>query len=289
MSGLEFYGRVNLLKGGILFADAVNTVSPTYAREIQAAEAGCGLEGVLAGRKGRVTGILNGIDYRIWNPQGDAFIAKNFSAQNIAYKGDNKRILQEACGLTVAGRTPVFGFVGRLVEQKGVGLILQALPKIVADGVQVVVLGQGDGRLEAEMAGMADRFPGNVYFSSSFDDHLAHQIYAGSDIFLMPSRFEPCGVGQLIGFKYGTVPVVFHTGGLADTVTDWDEDPVRGNGFVFRRHALPSLLDAVGRALRLYGNEQKWTDLARSVMSLNHSWKESARRYMELYRGMCAK
>ncbi len=288
MSGVEFYGKVNLLKGGIVFADHVNTVSPTYAGEVLTAKGGCGLEGVLDHRKERFCGILNGIDYRIWNPQADAYIAKNYSAQDLSGKKDNKRILQEACGLTVGDRTPLLGFVGRLVAQKGVDLILQALPKICARGAQVVVLGQGESRLEEAMVDMAGRFPGYVFYSSAFDDHLAHQIYAGSDIFLMPSRFEPCGIGQMISFKYATVPVVFRAGGLVDTVTDWDEDPVNGNGFVFRRCVVSGLLDALERALRLYENEPKWTDLMRSVMKLNFSWKESARRYMELYRQLCA-
>jgi len=289
MSGVEFYGKVNLLKGGIVFADHVNTVSPTYAKEVLTAEGGCGLEGVLAHRKERFCGILNGIDYRIWNPQSDAFIAKNYSAQDLSGKADNKRILQEACGLIAGERTPLLGFVGRLVAQKGVDLILQALPKICARGAQVVVLGQGEDRLEDAMGDMAGRFPGYVFFSSSFDDHLAHQIYAGSDIFLMPSRFEPCGIGQMIGFKYATVPVAYLAGGLADTVTDWDEDPVNGNGFAFRHHSSSGLIDALERALRLYGNAPKWNDLMRSVMKLNFSWKESARRYLDLYRGICAK
>ncbi len=289
MSGVEFYGKMNLLKGGIVFADHINTVSPTYATEVQTVEAGCGLEGVLAHRKDHFCGILNGIDYRIWNPQSDAYIAKNYSSQDLFFKKDNKRVLQEACGLSVAERTPMLGFVGRLVGQKGVDLILQALPKICAQGVQVVVLGQGDHRLEDAMTEMAGRFPGCVFYSSAFDDHLAHQIYAGSDIFLMPSRFEPCGIGQMIGFKYATIPVVFRAGGLADTVTDWDEDPVNGNGFVFRRYVVNDLLDALERALRLYANAPKWTDLMRSVMKLNFSWKESARRYLELYDDMCAK
>jgi len=289
LPGVEFYGKINILKGGITFADHINTVSPTYAAEIQTVEAGCGLEGVLGQRTAHFCGILNGIDYRIWNPQADAYIAKNYSAQDLSAKKDNKRVLQEACGLTVGERTPVLGFVGRLVALKGVDLILQALPKICAKGAQVVLLGQGDSSMEDAMVDMAGRFPGCVFYSSAFDDHLAHQIYAGSDIFLMPSRFEPCGIGQMIGFKYATVPVVFRTGGLVDTVRDWDEDPVNGNGFVFLRYAAGDLLDAVERALRLYENEVKWTDLMHSVMKLNFSWKESARRYLELYRRIVAK
>jgi len=287
MSGIEFYGKVNLLKGGIVYADHINTVSPTYAAEVLTEEGGCGLEGVLGNRKERFTGILNGIDYRIWNPQGDGFIARNFSAQNIGFKKDNKRVLQEACGLRVSERSPMMGFVGRLVGQKGVDLVLQVLPELCGKGAQVVVLGKGDARFEDAMLDLVQKFPGCLFFSSSFDDHLAHQIYAGSDIFLMPSRFEPCGIGQLISFKYGTVPVVFRAGGLADTVTDRDEDPVNGNGFVFERYVVDDLMDAVKRALRLYSNEQQWTDLALSVMKLNYSWKEAARRYLDLYRELC--
>jgi len=289
LSGVEFYGKVNLLKGGIIFSDHVNTVSPTYASEVLTAEAGCGLEGVLANREGHFTGILNGIDYHIWNPQGDGYIAKNYSVQDSVFKKDNKRVLQEACGLTVSDRAPLLGFVGRLVVQKGVELILQLLPDICARGIQTVVLGRGDSCLEDAMMDMAARFPGCVFFSSSFDDHLAHQIYAGSDIFLMPSRFEPCGIGQMISFKYGTVPVAFRTGGLADTVADWDEDPVNGNGFVFQRYVVSDFYDALGRALRLYENGPKWSDLARSVMKLNFSWKEAARQYLAVYNALCSK
>ncbi|MGE5279721.1 MAG: glycogen synthase GlgA [Deltaproteobacteria bacterium] len=288
MSGVEFYGKINLLKGGIIFADHVNTVSPAYAAEVLTPEGGCGLEGVLAGRKEHFTGILNGIDYRVWNPQGDTFIAKNYSFQDVAPKKDNKRVLQEACALKVGARTPLVGFVGRLVEQKGVELILEALPRLCAKGVQLVILGHGDVRFEDAMIDAAARFPGSVFYSSSFDDHLAHQIYAGSDIFLMPSRFEPCGIGQLISFKYGTVPVVYRTGGLADTVTDRDEDPERGSGFVFRRFTSGDLEDAVARALRLFENEAKWMDLVRDVMRLNFSWKEAARRYLDIYRQLYA-
>ena len=283
VSGLEFYGKINLLKGGILFADLINTVSVTHAQEVQTKEFGCGLEGVLSGRKDSFFGIVNGVDYKVWNPQGDPYIFKNYSVGNLENKKINKARLQELCGLAPNGKMPLLGYVGRLVEQKGIDLIIKLLSALSQQGVQTVILGVGEAKYETALAEIAKRFPMQVFFSPSFNDELAHRIYAASDIFLVPSNFEPCGLGQLISFKYGTVPVVFKTGGLADTVIDYSLKNNNGTGFVFTRFDERELLAAIQRALELFSDKKKWQDLMKRLMHLNFSWKESARQYVALY------
>lgn len=283
LSGLEFYDKVNLLKGGILFADVVNTVSPTHCYEMQTKEFGCGLDGVLRERRGSFEGILNGIDYRIWNPQGDAHIFKNYSASHPEGKHLNKEKLQESCGLTQNGRFFLAGFVGRLVEQKGVDLLINALPHMAENRMQAVILGSGDVKYENILRDLAKRYPASLFFSSRFDDELAHRIYAGADIFLMPSRFEPCGIGQMISFKYGTVPVVHKTGGLADTVSDYQLKGHAGTGFVASEYDGAAFLLAIRRAHELFADCEKWRHLTQRLMRLNLSWRESAKKYTALY------
>jgi starch synthase len=283
MSGLEYYDKINLLKGGILHADDLNTVSLTYSREVQTEDFGCGLEGVLAQRKDRFSGIINGVDYKTWNPQGDAMIFKNYTINTLRDKKINKLKLQGVCGFPQDENVFLLGFVGRLVEQKGVELILSIIPECVKAGMQVVLLGIGDPKYEAAAFQYARQYPHNIYFSSRFDDRLAHQIYAGSDAFLMPSRFEPCGIGQLISFKYGSIPVVYKTGGLADTVSDVGADSQKGSGFVFDRFGQKEFFASVAAAQQLFGRQAPWQDLMKRVMRLNFSWKESARKYVALY------
>lgn len=282
-SGFEFYGKINLLKGGILYADLINTVSLTYGAQTQTKEFGCGLEGVLAGRRERYFGIINGVDYKVWNPQGDPYLARNYSLKSLEDKKSNKRKLQETCGLVASEETPLLGFVGRLVEQKGIDLIVALVPEMCRRGLQVVILGTGDPHYEEELFLLKKKYPQQLYFSSAFDDKLAHQIYAASDMFLMPSKFEPCGMGQLISFKYGTVPVVFRTGGLADTVVDYKLHKTAGTGFVFDKYNADELMLAIRKAQELYCDKKKWQELMKRIMKLNFSWKESARRYVELY------
>ena len=283
VSGLEFYDKINLLKGGILYADLINTVSVTHSQEIQRKEFGCGLEGVLTGRKDRFFGIVNGVDYKIWNPQGDPYIFKNYSMDTIEDKKMNKVNLQETCGLAKDEKLPLLGFVGRLVGQKGIDLILKVLPSLCQRGMQVVILGIGEVKFETALAEIARQFPKLIFVGSRFDDQLAHRIYAASDIFLMPSKFEPCGIGQLISFKYGTVPVVYKTGGLADTVIDYSLKNSAGTGFVLTKYDDAEFLLAIQRAVELFADKKKWRDLLKRLMRLNFSWKESAKEYVALY------
>ncbi|MFH0877181.1 MAG: glycogen synthase GlgA [Candidatus Omnitrophota bacterium] len=283
ISGLEFFGQINLLKGGILYADALNTVSLTHSQEIQTQAFGCGLDGVLRTRSDRFTGIVNGVDYKIWNPQGDAHLFKPYSVNNIEDKKVNKKKLQDLCGLAQIEKLPLLGFVGRLVEQKGIDLIAKALPTLCQHGIQTVVLGVGEKKYEEALTGLARQYPSLVFYSPHFDDELAHHIYAGSDVFLMPSQFEPCGIGQLISFKYGTVPVVYKTGGLADTVLDVQADAPKGSGFVFAKYTDKGFLSAIERARRLFAEPAEWQELVHNIMRLNFSWKESAKKYIDLY------
>ncbi|HAJ56971.1 MAG TPA: glycogen synthase [Candidatus Omnitrophica bacterium] len=284
VAGLEFYGKIDLLKGGIQYADIINTVSPTHALEIQTKEYGCGLDGVLRSRRGFFSGIINGIDYKVWNPQGDPLIFKNYSCDFLEGKKQNKLMLQEACGLTKNDTIPLCGFVGRLVEQKGIDLILEILPELIAGGFQVVVLGVGEPQYMESLSEIAKKNPGSVFYSRLFDDPLAHKIYAGSDLFFMPSRFEPCGIAQMISFKYGTIPVVYKTGGLSDTVEDYHQKKDTGSGFVFDRYEAREFFLAIQRARAVLFDEPRRKDFLRRIMKLNFSWKESAKQYVEMYK-----
>ncbi|KPK97691.1 MAG: hypothetical protein AMJ95_07820 [Omnitrophica WOR_2 bacterium SM23_72] len=276
MEGLEYYGKINILKGGLEFSDIINTVSPTYASEIRTKEFGFGLEGVLNKRKNSLFGILNGLDYKIWNPQIDPFIAKNFSLKTLADKKKNKEDLQKTCLLPVASDIPLIGIVSRLAQQKGFDILTQAIDSICKMKLQFVILGTGDLKYHEILGGMVKIYPKVLSLHLKFDDRLAHKIYAGSDIFLMPSRYEPCGLGQMISFRYGTLPLVFKTGGLADTVN-------RDNGFVFEHYTKDDLIKTITKALAAYGNREKWMRLVAGAMNCNFSWEESAKKYLELY------
>jgi len=273
---LEFYDKVNLLKGGMVFSDIINTVSPTYAREIQTKEFGYGLEGVLAKRKKDVFGILNGLDYSIWNPGSDKFIAKNFSVENIQDKYKNKRDLQRICKLPVKTDVPLFGIVSRLAEQKGFDILADAIEKICNMDLQLVILGTGDLKYHVILEDIVRKYPKVISLHLKFDDALAHKIYAGSDIFLMPSKYEPCGLGQLISMSYGTIPLVFKTGGLADTVTGKD-------GFVFDKYKKEDLIKTIDKAIKAFKNKKEWLRLMQKAMQNNFSWRESAKEYVALY------
>lgn len=276
MQGLEFYGKVNILKGGMIFSDIVNTVSPTYSKEIETKEFGYGLEGVLNQRRNSVFGVLNGLDYSIWNPENDKFLAKNYSAKNLEDKYINKEELQKICNLPAKKDIPLFGIVSRLAEQKGFDLLSQAVNKICKMDLQLVILGTGDLKYHTILEEIAKKYPKVISLHLKFDDALAHKIYAGSDIFLMPSKYEPCGLGQMISLRYGTIPLVFKTGGLADTVTE-------DNGFVFDAYKKEALIKAIQKAIIAFGNKGKWKELILRAMRCNFSWAESARKYLELY------
>jgi len=277
--------EANPMARAIVVADIVSTVSERYAKEILTDEFGEGLQGLLRERRRRLFGIVNGIDTVAFDPATDRHIAARYSADDPSGKAVCKTVLQKEGGLDADGRAPLFGVVGRLVEQKGVDLLTAAAPKLLAAGGQLAVLGSGDPAYEAKWQALAARHPGKVWLTLGFDAALAQRIYAGSDLFLMPSRFEPCGLGQLISFRYGTIPVVHEVGGLAETVRDLDRDSARGNGFSFAAYSPARFDDAIARAMRVYRDRaEAWTELVRRVMREDHSWGASARRYADLYR-----
>ena len=276
--GLEFYGRLSFLKGGIAYADAINTVSPTYASEILAPELGCGLDGLLRHRREALSGILNGIDTRSWDPANDTRIARRYDAQSLELKAVNKADLQQRLGLRVDATLPVLGMVGRFTQQKGIDLVGAAADQLVAIPAQVAVLGQGDREHESALVAIAARHPGRMAVRVGFNEDLAHAIEAGADLFLMPSRFEPCGLNQMYSQRYGTPPVARATGGLIDTVVDGL------TGFLFDRAESAGLVAAVRRALAAYADPARWNQIQRAGMTRDFSWAAAARRYADLYR-----
>ncbi len=276
VSGLEFYGKLNLLKGGIIFSDFITTVSPTYAEEIQGPELGFGLDGLLRQRKDALSGIVNGLDYYVWDPNTDNFIMQNFSAKNIEEKSFNKEDLQSTCGLPVDKDIPVLGIVSRLVEAKGLDIIAQGLDDLCKMDVQLVILGIGDLKYHQFLAAAQKKYPKKISLNLKFDDPLAHKIYAGSDIFLMLSEYEPCGLGQLISLHYGTIPLVFKTGGLADTIN-------KNNGFLLTKRNKEEFLKLLKKALTVFKDKKKWMRLVHNAMKCNFSWEASAKKYIQLY------
>ena len=281
--GVEFYGKLNFLKAGIVFADRVNTVSPTYATEIQTEEYGFGLDGLLRSRAAKLSGILNGIDYDVWNPAKDPHIPQKYSKSTLEKKGKNKAALQKLAGLPAESRIPLLGIVSRVTEQKGFDILIPAIPEIMNLGVQVILLGTGERVYEEPLERFAAAGKGFVAYVK-YDESLAHRIYAGSDFFLMPSRFEPCGLGQEISLRYGTIPIVRATGGLRDTVLDVSADAKNGNGFVFEEYKPAALVGAIGRAVEFYRKKQGWKPLQQRAMTRDLSWGASARAYADLYR-----
>jgi starch synthase len=286
---MEFHGKLNVLKTGLVFADAITTVSPTYAREIQTAPLGCGLESVLQHRRVVLSGILNGIDPHEWNPATDPHLAANYDAGSYAEgKAACKRAIQEEVGLPVDPAAPLLGFVGRLTGQKGIDLVVEVLHRWVeAEDVQWVILGTGDPKYHQVLTTVAERFPRKVALRLEFSNPLAHRIEAGADMFLMPSRFEPCGLNQLYSLRYGTVPVVRATGGLADTIVDPERprpDGPDSNGFAFEEYSPRALAETLRRARDAYGQADVWKRLVTTGMRQDWSWARSARQYEALYR-----
>jgi starch synthase len=279
---LEFHGSLNLMKAGILAADRVNTVSPTYARETTADPAfGRGLEAVLAGRGDAYRGILNGGDYGTWDPRHDPHLAARYDAADLRGKARCRKALCTELGVATDAARPLCGFVGRLVDQKGVDLLLPLVDRLAGDGFAFAVLGTGDPDLEAEARRTAARNPERFAFVGKFDEGLAHRIYAGSDLFLMPSLFEPCGLSQMYALRYGTPPVVRRTGGLADTVVDAAEP--EGNGFVFAEPRPEGLLAALRRAQAVFADAAAWSGLQERGMACDFGWERAAASYEELY------
>ena len=281
---LEYYGKVNFLKIGLTYSDMLSTVSPTYAREILYEEFGRGMEKTLKHRVNDLVGILNGIDYDEWNPAKDKVIAENYSGEDLSGKAACKRGLQAFCKLPEQENTLLIGAVSRLDPQKGFNLIKKIIPKFITNDVQFVFLGAGDKSIQTGIEGFARKYPSKVSVHIGFDNHLAHRIYAGCDAFLMPSLFEPCGLGQMIALAYGTIPVVNRTGGLFDTVKHFNAKTLEGNGFSFHPPKEDAFLSCLRDLLKAYKNKAQWDRLIRNAMSSNFSWDRSARLYGELYR-----
>lgn len=280
--GLEFWNRISFLKAGLVYSDIITTVSRTYSREIQTPEYGHGLEGVLAKRASDLFGIVNGIDYSYWNPAKNRVISKRYTPAAPAGKAACKReLLRE---LDLPAGSPLIGMVTRLADQKGLDILIEALPEIMSLGAQLVILGTGEERYESVLTRAAERYPDRIKLVLIYDEMLAKRIYAGSDLFLMPSRYEPCGLGQLIALRYGAVPLVRKTGGLADTVRDFSSRSGRGTGFVFKDYSAPALIRALRRAIAVYREAGRWKRLVRTCMEQDFSWEHSAKGYEKVYR-----
>lgn len=286
MQGVEFYGQIGFLKAGLALADRITTVSPTYAAEIRTAADGMGLDGVLRQRSAVMSGILNGLDTEVWDPATDPLIAARYDAKHLKAREANKAAVQERFGLNAAPRALLYGIVSRLTGQKGMDLVLEALPALLAQGGQLAVLGSGDAALEAALRAAAEQHPGRVGVILGYDETLAHGIQAGADAVLVPSRFEPCGLTQLCALRYGAIPVVARTGGLADTVVDANEMALAsrmGTGVVFSPHTVEALTHALDRTAALHGQPTAWRALQKRAMDTDVSWARPAAKYAALY------
>ncbi|MHC4180033.1 MAG: glycogen synthase GlgA [Planctomycetota bacterium] len=291
---MEFHGKLNLLKTGLVFADSISTVSPRYAEEIQSKPLGSGLEGVLRHRRDVLSGILNGMDTGQWDPASDPHLAANYDAKTVGQgKPECKAALQEEIGLPVEPKVPLIGFVGRLADQKGLDLIAEVIQQWVQTSEeQWAILGTGQPKYHRLLQTLAERFPQKVAARLEFSNPLAHRIEAGADLFLMPSQFEPCGLNQLYSLKYGTVPVVRATGGLADTITDANDRTLEAgvaNGFSFREYSSLALSETLRRACDAYAQPEVWSELVATGMAQDWSWNRSAREYVELYQTTVAR
>lgn len=287
VNGLEFYGQTSFMKAGLFFSDKITTVSPTYAREIQGPEQGCGLNGLLTGRQHDLSGILNGVDPDVWNPAKDKFIPATYTKTALAGKLTSKTALQKQVGLKVQTDMPLFSIVSRLTEQKGLNLVIEGLPELIRQGGQIVVLGNGDTAIEEAFKEAAKTYPEQVAVQIGFDEEQAHRIIAGSDVTMVPSRFEPCGLTQLYGLMYGTLPLVRRVGGLADTVKDCSlENMYEGiaTGFVFEHFDIESFNAAVRRAYVLFKLKNEWKKVQQTGMQQNFSWENAAKQFLHLYK-----
>ena len=283
--GVEFHGKISFMKAGLVYSDRITTVSPTYAREICTPEFGCGLDGVMRDRGAALSGILNGVDYGIWNPN-DPAIAKPYGIDDLDGKYECKRSLQAEFGLDEHASGPLFAVVSRLTSQKGMDLLLAALPELLREGGQLLVLGSGEGELEAGFRYAATANPKNVGVFVGYDEALAHRIMAGADVMLVPSRFEPCGLTQLYALRYGTLPLVRRVGGLADTVVDASHEAIesdRATGFVFDEASRHALASRMRDAIAVYRNRDAWRRIQYRAMCQNFSWDDSAQHYEALY------
>ncbi len=286
IDGIEFYDRISLMKGGIVLSDRISTVSPRYAAEIRTKEFGCGLEGILNKRKKVLVGILNGVDYSDWSPEEDGAIEAVYSVDDLSGKVRCKEALQEENGLEVDPAIPLLGIISRLDEQKGLDVLAEVFPRLMEKGLQVVLLGTGQPRYHLIFDAFAKKYEGKAGIHLTFDNDMAHRIEAGADMFLMPSHYEPCGHNQMYSLRYGTIPVVRATGGLADTVTESDPETGEGNGFVFVNHKADEFMAAIERGIQTYRKKEVWRSLMKKAMGMDFSWSASARSYGRLYEEM---
>lgn len=287
--GLEFYGQVNYLKSGLAFSDRITTVSKSYAQEIQQPYFGEKLNGFLVKRQADIYGIVNGIDYEVYNPADDKAIYTNYTWRGTTRRLDNKSKLQTELGLPAGKHIPLIGIVSRLVDSKGLDLIAHVMEELLTLNVQLVILGTGETRFENLFNEAARRHPDKVSANITFSDDLAHKIYAGSDMFLMPSRFEPCGIGQLIALRYGSIPIVREVGGLKDTITQFKPETGEGNGFIFTNYNAHEMLSVIEEALALYRDRAEWSKLIKNAMRSDNSWGRSASEYCRLYERLVGK
>jgi starch synthase len=289
VQGMEYFGQISFMKAGLSYASHITTVSPTYAREIQTPEQGCGLDGLLRSRASQLTGILNAVDDTVWNPSTDSHLRHRFDVRHMSAKALCKATLQAAMGLTVDAYAPLFAVVSRLTEQKGLPLVLAGLDEILSRGGQLLVLGNGDTQLEQAFALQAKAHPKQVAFKQGYDEDFAHRIFAGSDVTLVPSRFEPCGLTQMYGLKYGSLPLVRRVGGLADTVTDADLETLdnqSATGFVFETFDVADYRRAIRRAFALYRRRSDWNRVRQTGMRIAFDWASAAKKYTHLYQSL---
>ncbi len=282
--GLEFYNQMNCLKAGIVFSDMITTVSPRYAREIMTEQYGCGLDGVLRSRQERLAGILNGVDYSEWNTDKNPLLNFQYSADDFSGKAQQKLALQREMGLPVDGDTPLFGTVSRLADQKGVDIAIASLEEMLAAPMQFILLGSGDPTFERSFKQLQQRYPDKVAVKIGYDHGLSHRIEAGCDFFLMPSRFEPCGLNQMYSLRYGTIPIVRVTGGLDDSVTDITENPEHADGIKFYEYSSRALTKAIRKALVLFENRELLDHYRRNGMHVDYSWEHTTHEYEAVFR-----
>jgi starch synthase len=283
MDGVEFYNSFNLLKAGIAYSDLITTVSPTYAAEILTPEFGCGMEGLLAKNKDKIWGILNGADYSIWDPIKDKYLGSNYSFKDLSGKKKcKKELLAEFCLPENLNKQPVFGFIGRLREQKGIDLVLDAARHLVSEGAGLIILGEGRDSFEARLMELVEKFPQNIAGIVGYTEEMAHKIQAGSDMFLMPSRYEPCGLTQMYSLRYGTLPIGSAVGGLKDTIIPYPDK--EANGFIFREFTTRSFVECIRQAINIFKKEpETWKEIQRRAMNADFSWKKSAGIYGQAY------
>lgn len=281
---LEFYNHINFLKGGLVFSDIINTVSKKYSKEIQTKEYGCGLEGMLQERSEDIFGVLNGVDYNIWNPEKDELIAANYSSKNLKNKAVCKKDLQKTYNLPQKADVPVIGIISRLADQKGFDLIAEIIDDLMHLNLQIIVLGTGEKKYNELFEEIGKEYPNKAGIKIAYDNTIAHKIEAGSDFFLMPSKYEPCGLNQIYSLRYGSIPIVRATGGLDDTITNYNFKTQKGTGIKFSKYESAELMKAIKSALKLYSDKSALSKIVKEIMELDFSWKSSGKKYIDLYK-----